>query len=570
MPSLAFNCRWRRWSAVTALSALTACQGVVDPEGAPPGSERFNGGSGASAPARPPAAGAAPAAPGGGGVAAAPTPGAGNGALGGAPSTPPGPTGGVTSGGGTPLGEPLAALAAPFTRLTRAEYLATVEGALGALPDESLIPVDGRVGPYTSNSGVFPDPVHEYLILAEELAAALIPSVLPACEASGALECAREEYAEPLARLYRRPLAEAELAGFAELVTTLGGDGASPDEATRAALGAALISPDFLFRGGGLGGSAHGLAERLSYALWDAPPDAALAGKAEDAAERGESLRPEAERLLGDARAVAVMTRFLAQWLHVDTDLRLEEPSFASSPRYLELVAFVEHALAERVAVTELIAGPIGFVHRDNAAAYGLDELDGSELVRLVTWPEHSPRRGLVTHELFADATRHPDSSRRVIFRGLLVRRSLLCDVIPPPTPELIAAAGEVSDRTVEPRCAGCHQRIDPVGSAFAALDGDAPVTPAELRSHAELEGTYPDLPSLLDAVATSRAFAECFSRHWLSFFFERPLADADPAWVAELADTVQSGASLGDLAEKTIVSLEAGGAGLAPVCEGP
>ena len=152
------------------------------------------------------------------------------------------------------------------------------------------------------------------------------------------------------------------------------------------------------------------------------------------------------------------------------------------------------------------------------------------------------------------------------------MRRSLLCDGIPAPDPELIALAGEVGDRTADQRCAGCHLRIDPIGRAFASLDPDdsSAAAPAEVLGHAELEGTYSDLPALLDAVAASRAFAECFAQHWLAFFLEQPLSDTDTAWVSQIADSVQSGASLGAVVEQTIVTLAARSNAAEPWCTGP
>ena len=89
------------------------------------------------------------------------------------------------------------------------------------------------------------------------------------------------------------------------------------------------------------------------------------------------------------------------------------------------------------------------------------------------------------------------------------------------------------------------------------------------MRSHAELEGSYPDLPALLDAVATSRAFAECFAKNWLGFLLEQPLSAVDPAWVQKLADLVQAGADLGEILERTVSDLEAG-ASAAVICGGP
>jgi hypothetical protein len=491
----------------------------------------------------------------------------------------PGSPGGAPAAGGAAGLAPPAPAADPFTRLTRAEYLATVAAALGVEADATLIPVDGRVGPFTSNAAASTDPVHPYLILAEDLAALAVPRSLPACESASAMECVRDEYGPALERLYRRPLADAERASLAALVVDLVEQGASSEDATRAMLSSALIAPDFLFRSAveSVGKSARGrrLAERLSYALWDTPPDEALISAAEaEPQELEERLVGQALRLVRDARAVPVLARFIGQWLHVDVDLKLEDPTFEASPRFQELLRFTAAALAGDVAVTELIAGNRGYVHRDNLELYGLDDFaaPGSDSIMQVTWADTSPRRGVLSQELFADATRHPDKSRRVIFRGRMVRTSLLCDTIPLPAPDLVAAAAEVSDRTVEPRCAGCHLMMDPIGKAFAVLDPDdsGGGGPAEIRSHLELEGSYPDLPSLLAAVATSRAYAECFARNWLGFFLEVPLAEADAAWVAQIADAVQGGATLGDIVERTLATLESGSRGTAPLCPSP
>ncbi len=482
--------------------------------------------------------------------------------------------GSAGSGGDTPEAGP----AQPgFARLTRAEYAATVRDALGVEPDLSLIPVDGRVGVYTSNAEVSPDPVHPYLLAAEDLALATIPAELPSCSGAGAAECLDENFRGPIERLYRRTLSDSELDAAVAMHAELEAAGVSADDATRAVLTRALLDPEFLFRAAPLGASddAQGrrVAQHLSYLLLDAPPDAELdAAAAGPAAELGARLREQAARFTSDPRAVPVVARFLAQWLRVDTDLKLENPNFEASGVFRELLAFAEDALAEDVAVQALVFGTRGFVARDNLEAYDLDELPGDAEVEAVTWDAGSPRRGLLGEELFLDATRHPDPSRRAIFRGRLIRTSFLCDEIPAPDADLLALNEEVSDRTVDSRCAGCHLLMDPVGRAFAALDLDheGEVPPAALLEHAELEGTYDDLPALLEAVGRSEAFARCFSRHFLSFFMEQPLAAADPAWVAELASAIQDGAGLRAVIELSVEALAARTLEATPWCEGP
>jgi hypothetical protein len=438
--------------------------------------------------------------------------------------------------------------------------------------------VDGRVGPFTSNGSVSPDPVHPYLLTAEDVAEALVPSELPACEPGAVAECVASNYRQPLERLYRRPLSDAELSTATSMIEGLQATGVPAVDATRAVLVFALLSPDFLFRGSPLAADgparARRVAEHLSYALWDAPPDAELGAAAKDASlELGARLAEQGARLATDSRALPALARFVAQWLHVDTDLRLENADFATSPRYLELLAFIEDALANDMPVTSFVSGQRGFVHQDNLDAYGLDSVDGAtDGVASVAWPAESARRGVLGQDLFADATRHPDPSRRPIFRGLLVRRSLLCQTIPPPTADLVALAGEVQDRTADQRCAACHLRLDPIGRAFGTLDPDdtAGAVAAEVIDHPELGGSYADLPALLEAVAGSRAYAECFARHWLAFFLEQDPDEADAAWVSQLADGIQAGASLGAVVEQTVTTLATRSETAEPWCTNP
>jgi hypothetical protein len=553
-----------------ALVWLAACTGrIAEPAEPVPSGSGATGGAAASGAGRGGSGGATAAT---GGASGASTGGAGGLSAGGSAGTAAGSSPGGSGGTGTPQ-----AVFGDFMRLTRAEYAATVARALGVDVDLSIIPEDGRIGVYTSNASVSPDPVHPYLLAAEDMAALLVPSELPACDVADALTCLGDDYREPIEALYRRPLADAELTTLATMLETLVDGGASTTEATRAVLVSALLSPDFLFRASPIASdtaaSARRLADTLSFALWDEPPDAELAGVASStASELPTRLREQASRLGSDARAVPVIARFLAQWLHVDTDLRLADPMFATSPRFLELIAYVEDALETRAPVRDLVAGERGFIHEDNLDAYGLDSLSGNGSVVGMDWPASSKRRGLLSEDLFADATRHPDEGRRPIFRGKLVRTSLLCDSIDPPSADLLALADEVGDRTVDPRCRGCHTLLDPIGRTFASLDPDheGAVPAAEILSHPGLEGTYADLPALLEAVAGSRSFAECFSRHWLAFFLEQELDAADPTFIAELADLVEAGASLGEVAEQTIVSLEARAKRAVPWCEGP
>jgi hypothetical protein len=499
-------------------------------------------------------------------------PAGGGGQAGGTPAG----SGGTTGTGGTGGSPPVpGVLQSGFARLTRAEYRATVREAFGLDPEVSGIPEDGRVGPFTSNVVTPTDPVQPFLLASEDLAAAIVPGRLPACSAASANSCLTTSYQKPFERLFRRPILSTELGAWSTMLRNLETAGLDAQGATRALVTSALLHPDAMFRTTPLSGDAaraRRLAEHLSFALWDAPPDAALSTAAGGSAtDLGARLRAEAERLGKNSKAAPVLARFLAQWLHLDLDLRLGDAGYATSPLYLELLAYVQDALTTDAPVTSFVNGTRGFVHRNNLAAYGLGSATGTGDVSPVTWPATSARRGVIGQETIMDPTRHPDTGRRAIFRGVLVRSSLLCQPVPPPSAENVALAGAVSDRTADNRCAGCHLLLEPVGAAFAALDRDFTGAPpaAHLNNHNEIGGTYPQLSAMLDAIAGSQAFADCFARHIWGFFLERSPAEVDAASVAEVATVVRSGGSLSDVLGTLAERLEARSRAAVPWCSG-
>lgn len=488
---------------------------------------------------------------------------------GGAPGT--GPAAGTGSGTGADGGGPPATpgvLSSPYTRLTRAEYQATIKAAYGVDAPVTGIPDDGRVGPFTSN--VFPsispiDPVQVYMLASEDLADAIVPAKLPACTAANAATCVAASYQAPIERLYRRALSPAELTALANIVISVEGAGLSSQDATRAMVLSTLISPSFLFRSTPLddpGARGRGLAELLGFALWDAPPDAELVAAGKVAAtDLGASLKEQAARLGADARAVPVLARFLAQWLAVDLDARLADPnaSLATSPLYAELQAFVKTALTTNMSVKSFANGTQGFIQKSNFAAYAMPATTATTDVVPVTWGASTVRRGILAEELFMDATRHPNPGRRPIFRGHMIRSNFLCQPVAAPPANVVCLDTEVKDRTTDPRCMGCHSMMDPIGKAFAPLDLDNTAgSPAPVvNGTGEVSGTFADLPAMFDKIADSQAYADCFSRNLLSFFLEQNPDTVDSAAVSDVSAVVKSGGSLADAVGQAVVSLE-------------
>jgi hypothetical protein len=464
----------------------------------------------------------------------------------------------------------------PYTRLTRDEYRATIKAAFGVDAPVSGIPNDEHIGPFTANVAS-PDPAQQFLLASEDLAAELVPAKFPVCAAAAAVNCIQGSYQAAIERLYRRPLSQAELTNLAGIITSAESTGLSSQEATRLMLVSTLLSPSFMFRASPISGDgvrARRLSEHIGYALWDEPPDLALVAASKvAAAELGASLKEQAIRLGTDAKAVPVLARFLAQWLGVDLDAKLTDPNleFEKSPLYAELLAVTKSALTSSKTVKSFVNGNDGFIQKDAFASYGMQPVASSSDVVQVNW-DASPRRGLLGQELFMDATRNPIADRREIYRGHVVRSNLLCQVIPSPPPNAVDLADSVPDRTKDARCTGCHSLMDPIGRAFAPFDKDntfgapAPVVNGE----GEISGAFASLPAMLDQIASSQAYADCFARNLLAFFLEQAPESADAAAVADVAAIVKRGGSLADAVVQAVVSLEERSQSTTPWCSAP
>ena len=152
-----------------------------------------------------------------------------------------------------------------------------------------------------------------------------------------------------------------------------------------------------------------------------------------------------------------------------------------------------------------------------------------------------------------------------------MLRTSFLCEVIQAPPVGVVDLDAEVMDSTVDGRCAGCHTLMDPIGKAFAPLDLDnmAGSPPALVNGSGEIHGTYADLPALLNAIAESQVYADCFSRNLLGFFLEQNPEHVDAASVRDVATVVKAGGGLADALAQVMVSLDQRSRTVVPWCTG-
>jgi hypothetical protein len=304
--------------------------------------------------------------------------------------------------------------------------------------------------------------------------------------------------AEPLlrefmARAYRRPPAEGEVQRYLAIVNQQLTAGQNVDftEAMIAGYTAVLCSPGFLYLEedpGLLNG--HAIASRLSYFLWNGPPDAELRALAANGTiTQPEILRAQTDRVLAAPRSRDFVNAFLDYWL----DLRKiadTTPDVILYPDYylddlltesalFETQKFFDHLLRENLPVATLADSDFAMLNSHLAQHYGLPPVEGVA-IRKVSLPEGSVRGGLLTQASVLKVTANGTTTSPVL-RGAWIMERILGDPPSPPPPGVQAVEpdtrGAVTIRQQLDKhrsvasCAGCHKKIDPPGFALESFD---------------------------------------------------------------------------------------------------
>ena len=312
--------------------------------------------------------------------------------------------------------------------------------------------------------------------------------------------CAEQIVSRLAARAYRRPVTADDVQPLMSLY-----DERAQQEGfevgVRSALQAILAMPDFVFRleevpAGVKPGETYripdlALASRLSFFLWGTPPDDELLRVAgEGRLGNTRVLQQQTRRMLQDARAEALGTRFAHQWLRLE-DLDKVQPDRQIFPNYHQQLAdamkretelFFYHLVKEDRSFLEAFSADYTFVNERLARHYGILGVAGEEF-RRVPYPDAS-RRGLLGQASVLMSPSHANRTSPVL-RGKWVMEVLMGTPPPPPppgVPTLEETKGDVNGRLLttrqrmeihraSPTCNACHRFMDPIGLALDNFD---------------------------------------------------------------------------------------------------
>lgn len=433
--------------------------------------------------------------------------------------------------------------ARPVRLLTPPQFANTLHDLVGFRAESGVLPSDpwGRLHAQ-SDPVLFRPDVERLVDLAVRVAEHAVgpgrPEILRGCVAGQVGEgVCTDHVLDTLApRAFRRPLDPSErsllAAAFAD-----GRMGGGFDDGLRALVMAVVLSPQFVFHIE-LPGMAPSTvaASRMSYLLWDAPPDAALAtAAAQNQLGRRPDVAIAVRRLLASPRADQKIATVNRSWFwmsgferEVQRDAKVY-PSFTTAVvRAMgeEFDSFVARAYAPGGAVSDLLLGTAGTTNPDLLRHYGNGPPGGRLGVMMLG--------GVMT----ATAT---DRYTRPVSRGRLMLEALFCEELPLPPPDVIALPPEPSrgPRTMRdrlslhssnPACGGCHRLFDPLGLALETLDAVGRFRERDEGLPIDTSGTIDSLgpepwtsgADLMRRLAHHPKVQACFVRTWLRIASQR------------------------------------------------
>ncbi len=341
----------------------------------------------------------------------------------------------------------------------------------------------------------WPPVTHRNIFIESPVGRALLP-VLPREKETG--KSAHPTYAQEVirsfaTRAFRRPVTAAELE------TTLGvwkssfADKGDARQSIKDALLVVLTSPQFLFLIENSSSPAaedldsYELASKLSYFLWNSPPDQRLLDLAAENALH-QSLDAEIERMIRDPRFGQFVSEFASQWLSLDkfdvvaVDAQRYPKLTRDTKTQLrqEPIQFLRYLIEQNLPLHNVVQSDFLVANEVVASYYGLADRTESGF-RFVPIKHENENLGGVLTQAGILAGLSDGRESNPIKRGAWVARKIIAeppDDPPPNVPQLKEDDGvkltlreKLERHRNQKGCAKCHSGIDPWGIPFELFD---------------------------------------------------------------------------------------------------
>lgn len=337
---------------------------------------------------------------------------------------------------------------------------------------------------------------------------------------------AREVIHSFATRAYRRPVTPAEEAALLAVYNKSYAASKDFQASIKDALQVVLTSPQFLFL---IEKSAtpkpepldnYELASKLSYFLWNSPPDRTTLRLASTGQLKAQ-LDTEVDRLIQNPRFSRFIQEFTSQWLALDKFSVLEPdrkryPDLARDTRTQlrqEPVQYVQHLIRNNLPVRNLISSDFIVVNEVVANYYGLGDKTENGF-NFVAIPHGRKELGGVLTQASIMAGLSDGRESNPVKRGSWLARRIIAEPPADPPPNVPALQEDTKGLTLRQRieqhrsnsgCLQCHMKIDPWGIAFEEFDAGGRLKKEAVDAHSKL----PDKTEVSGAIDLKRYLAE-------------------------------------------------------------
>ena len=395
----------------------------------------------------------------------------------------------------------------------------------------------------------------------------------------------REILKKFMARAWRRPVKDEDVALYSDLFSKYRPEFASFEETIIEVLATVLAAPEFLYliqrdprdqANGSTTVSNFELASRLSFFLWSSIPDAPLLELAlEGTLKNPEVLHSQIKRMLVDSRSQRFSQNFMEQWLGLEAleTVIIDQTKFKGYDDLFkenilkEPLTFFEEVLKKNRSIMDFLHSDYLMINEALARHYGIPEVYGQEFRKVAVGPESNRGGLLTTAAVMTMNSTGVDSNP--LKRGIWLLERILHDPPPPPPPNVpevdltdprilrMTQKERMADHRNQAACRSCHAKIDPWGIALENYDAigsyrttikDKPVdATAVLYNSQELDG----VGSMKDYLLAKRQdqFARAMVQKLSSYALGRPISFSDRGEIDKMTQELrESGDGLKDL----------------------
>ena len=252
------------------------------------------------------------------------------------------------------------------------------------------------------------------------------------------------------------------------------------------------------------------LASRLSFFLWNTPPDNQLLRLAFKG-ELHTNLNSQIKRMIQDSKSINFIKSFGKEWLRMERlhNISTDVNKYSDYTRFVkrdmeeETYQFLYYMLNNNLSILNFIDSDFVMLNQNLAEFYNIKNVTGNHF-RPIKIDKKQDRGGLISQGSFL--TGHSDGQQaHPIKRAVWIMSKFLDDEPPPPPPNVPALeqqSGNDKKRTIkqqledhreEQSCKDCHLKIDPWGVAFENYDAVGRLLPTADAKTELLDGTKID-----------------------------------------------------------------------------